>query len=174
LYSPKHRLLVSNSRIIAERLTVGNTVGIACAMEHRWDAGSRRRERPLVFCCRSFPNSIDYQEQPVYNRPAQVILWSGAMSAEGLTLARDLSLVLLVMEAAVVAVPLVILPFYAIKYVRRLKAPIKPRLRQVRSGVERAERLSKLASAVAVQPVFWTWAATEGLKRGLSYLAKRR
>jgi hypothetical protein len=96
------------------------------------------------------------------------------MSAEGLTLARDLSLILLVVEAAVLAVPLVVLPFYAVRYMRRLKAPVKPKLRQVRGGVEQAERLSKLVSAVAVQPVFWTWAATEGLKRGLSYLAKRR
>jgi hypothetical protein len=103
-----------------------------------------------------------------------VILWSEVMSAEGLTLARDLSLVLLVLEAVVFAVPLVILPFYAVKYIRRFKAPVRPRLRQVRSGVEQAERASKLASAIAVQPVFWTWAATEGLKRGLRYLAKRR
>jgi hypothetical protein len=96
------------------------------------------------------------------------------MSADGLTLARDLALILLIVEAVVLAIPLLIIPFYAIKYLRRFKAPIKPRLRQVRSGTEQAERLSKLASAVAVQPIFWTWAATEGLKRGLRYLAKRR
>ncbi len=96
------------------------------------------------------------------------------MSVDGLTVARDLSLILLVVEAVVVAVPLVVVPFYAIRYMRRLKTPIKPRLRQVRGGVEQAERLSKLVSAVAVQPVFWTWAATVGLRRGLSYLAKRR
>jgi hypothetical protein len=96
------------------------------------------------------------------------------MPAEGLTLARDLALVLLAVEAAVLAVPLLIIPFYAIRYIRRFKAPIKPRLRQVRGGVEQAERLSKLASAMAVQPVFWTWAAIEGSRRGLSYLARRR
>jgi hypothetical protein len=96
------------------------------------------------------------------------------MSADGLTLARDLALILLVVEAVVLAIPLLIIPFYAIKYLRRFKAPIKPRLRQVRNGTEQAERLSKLASAVAVQPVFWTWAASEGLKRGLRYLVKRR
>jgi hypothetical protein len=96
------------------------------------------------------------------------------MSADSLALARNLSLILLVLEAVVIAVPLVVAPFYAVKYMRRLKAPIKPWLRQVRGGVEQAERVSKLASAVAVQPVFWAWAATVGLKRGLSYLAKRR
>lgn len=96
------------------------------------------------------------------------------MSADGLTLARDLALILLVVEAVVLAIPLLIIPFYAIRYIRRFKAPIKPRLRQVRNGTEQAERLSKLASAVAVQPIFWTWAVTEGLKRGLRHLLKWR
>lgn len=96
------------------------------------------------------------------------------MSADSLALARDLSLILLVLEAVIIAVPLIVVPFYAVRYLRRAKAPIKPKLRQVRGMVEQAERVSKLASAVAVQPVFWTWAATTGLKRGLTYLAKRR
>jgi hypothetical protein len=96
------------------------------------------------------------------------------MSVEGLTLARDLALILLVVEAVVLAIPLVVIPFYAIRYIRRLKAPIRPWLRQVRNGAEQAERVSRLASAVAVQPVFWTWAASEGLKKGLRHLVKRR
>ena len=96
------------------------------------------------------------------------------MPLEAVALGRNLALILLTIEAAVLVVPLVVIPFYAIRYLRYFKAPIRPKLRQVRAGVEQAEKLTKLASSMTVQPFLWAAGGAEGLKRGLGYLAKRR
>jgi hypothetical protein len=96
------------------------------------------------------------------------------MPLEAVALGRNLALILLIIEVVVLAVPLVVIPFYAIRYLRRAKAPIRPKLRQIRAGAERAEKTTKLVSSMTVQPFLWAAGAAEGLKNGLGYLARRR
>lgn len=96
------------------------------------------------------------------------------MTPEAIALGRDLALILLVIEAVVLAAPLAIVPFYAIRYLRRFRAPIRPALHRVRGRVLQVERATKLASSMAVQPFLWTTAAAIGLKRGLGQVLKRR
>jgi len=96
------------------------------------------------------------------------------MTLEAVALGRNLALILLTIEAVVLAVPLLVIPFFAIRYLRYFKAPIRPKLRQVRAGVVRAERLTKLVSSMTVQPFLWAAGGAEGLKSGLGYLARRR
>jgi hypothetical protein len=54
------------------------------------------------------------------------------MDPQSLAIARDLALILLILEAAVLALPLLIIPFYIIRYLPRVKAPIRPNLRKIR------------------------------------------
>ena len=96
------------------------------------------------------------------------------MSPEALTVGRDLALILLMIEAMVLAIPLLVLPFYAVRYLPRVKAPTREKLRLIRQGTEQAERTTKLVSSMAVQPFLLSGAAAEGLKSGLGYLVKRR
>lgn len=96
------------------------------------------------------------------------------MTPEAIALGRNLALILLVIEAIVLAVPLVIVPLYAIRYLRRFKAPIRPALRRVRGTVAEAEQVTKLVSSMAVQPFLWAMAGAEGLKRGLGQVLRRR
>jgi len=96
------------------------------------------------------------------------------MTPEAIALGRDLALILLVIEAAVLAAPLVVIPLYAIRYLRRFRAPIRPALRRVRSRVLEVEQATKLVSSMAVQPFLWAVAGVEGLKRGLGQVLRRR
>jgi len=96
------------------------------------------------------------------------------MPIEAVVIGRDLALILLIAEAFVFALPFVIIPFYAIRYLRRFKPPVRSTLRQIRQTTKEAEKATKLVSSMAVQPFLWVAAATEGLKGGLRYLAKRR
>jgi hypothetical protein len=96
------------------------------------------------------------------------------MPLEAVVIGRDLALVLLMAEAIVLAVPLVIVPFFAIKYLRRFKPPVRSVLRQIRQTTGQVEKATKIVSSMAVQPFLWAAAATEGLKGALRYLAKRR
>lgn len=96
------------------------------------------------------------------------------MDPQSLAIARDLALILLIVEAAILALPLLIIPFYIIRYLPRVKAPIRPNLRKVRQRTVQAERVTKVVMGMAVQPFLWTAAATAALRRGLQYLARRR
>ncbi|HJX38869.1 MAG TPA: hypothetical protein VJ714_09725 [Anaerolineae bacterium] len=96
------------------------------------------------------------------------------MPPEAIALVRDLALILLVIEAIVLAAPLVIVPLYAIRYLRRFRTPIRPALRRVRYGVLEVEQATNLVSSMAVQPLLWATAAADGLKRGLGHLLQRR
>jgi hypothetical protein len=96
------------------------------------------------------------------------------MTPEAIALGRNLALILLIAEAVVLAVPLVVVPLYAIRYLRRFKAPIRPALRQVRGRVLEVERGTRLAASVAVQPFLWSIAVVDGLKRVLAQVLKRR
>lgn len=96
------------------------------------------------------------------------------MTPETLALARDLALVLLIVEAVILGLPLLIIPFYAIKYLRRLKAPIRRSLRKVGRRTAQVEMATKAAMAIAVQPFLWAGAAGAGVRRACSYLARRR
>ena len=96
------------------------------------------------------------------------------MSPEALAIGRDLALILLIIEAMVLAVPLLVVPFYAVRYLPRAKAPTREKLRLIRQGTEQVEKATKLVSSMAVQPFLLSGAAAEGLKSGLGYLVKRR
>jgi hypothetical protein len=96
------------------------------------------------------------------------------MTPEAVVIGRDLALILLIAEAFVLALPFAIIPFYAIRYLRRFKPPVRSTLRQIRQTTEQAEKATKLVSSMAVQPFLWAAAAAEGFKWGLRYLAKRR
>ncbi|TKJ29633.1 MAG: hypothetical protein CEE40_07790 [Chloroflexi bacterium B3_Chlor] len=96
------------------------------------------------------------------------------MTPETLALARDLALVLLIVEAIILGLPLLIIPFYAIRYLRRLKAPIRPNLRKVRRRTAQVEKVTKAAMAIAVQPFLWARATGAGVRRACGYLARRR
>lgn len=96
------------------------------------------------------------------------------MDPQSLAIARDLALILLIVEAAILALPLLIIPFYIIRYLPRVKAPIRPNLRKARQRTVQAERVTKVVMGMAVQPFLWTAAATAALRRGLQYIARRR
>lgn len=96
------------------------------------------------------------------------------MDPQSLAIARDLALILLIVEAAVLALPLLIIPFYIVRYLPRVKAPIRPNLRKIRQRTVQAERVTKVVMGMAVQPFLWTAAATAALRRGLQYIARRR
>jgi len=96
------------------------------------------------------------------------------MSPETLALGRDLALIVLTLEAIVLALPLLIVPFYAIRYMRRARAPIRPVLRRVRRRAMQVEDATKLVSSLAAQPFLWARAAGDGITRGLGYLMRRR
>jgi hypothetical protein len=96
------------------------------------------------------------------------------MDPQTLATARDLALVLLIVEAFILALPLVIIPFYILRYLPRVKAPIRPNLRIVRQKTEQVERVTKAAMGTMVLPFLWTAATTAALKRGLLYIVRRR
>ncbi len=96
------------------------------------------------------------------------------MTPETLAVARDLGLVLLAVEAMVLISPLLIVPVYIIRYLRRYSAPIRPQLRRVRHRTQQVEHMTTVTAAVSVQPFLWTAAITAGLRTGLKYLARRR
>ncbi len=96
------------------------------------------------------------------------------MTPETLAVARDLGLILLAVEAMVLMSPLVIIPIYIIRYLRRYSAPIRPYLRRIRQRTQQVERVTTVTTAVSVQPFLWTAAITAGLRTGLKYLARRR
>jgi hypothetical protein len=96
------------------------------------------------------------------------------MSPEALVLGRNLALILLAIEAIVIFIPLLIVPLYAVRYLPRLRAPIRPRLLQIRVRVQQVEKTTKLVSSAVVQPFLWVVAVMDGLKRGLAYLLRRR
>lgn len=96
------------------------------------------------------------------------------MNPDALAIGRDLALILLVVEAVILAVPLLIIPFYILRYLPRLKAPIRPNLRRVRQRMVQVERTTKVVTATAVQPFLWTAALAAALRRGLQYAFRRR
>jgi hypothetical protein len=96
------------------------------------------------------------------------------MSLEAVALGRNLALILLVVESALISLPLLFVAFYLIKYLRRLKAFIRPRLRRVRRRTRQVEHVTKLSSSMAVTPFLWASASVEGFKRGIARVARRR
>jgi hypothetical protein len=96
------------------------------------------------------------------------------MTPETLAFARDLALILLVIEAMVLLLPLLIVPFYIIRYLPRYSEPVRPSLRRIRRRMQQVERMTKATLALAVQPFLWVAAAAAGLRGGLKYLARRR
>jgi hypothetical protein len=96
------------------------------------------------------------------------------MDPETLATGRDLALILLIIEAAIIALPLVIIPILILRYLPRIRAPIRPNLRRVRQGTLQVERVTKVVMGMAVQPFLWAAATGAALRRGLEYLARRR
>jgi len=96
------------------------------------------------------------------------------MSLEAVEVVRDVALIILVAEAVVLVLPLLVIPFYAIRYLRRFKSPIRSSLRRVRQKTVQAERATKLVASLTVQPFLLAVAATEGMKGALRYLRKGR
>ncbi len=96
------------------------------------------------------------------------------MDPETLAMGRDLALVLLIVEAAILALPLLIIPFFILRYLPRLKSPIRPHLRRARQTTAQAERLTKVVMGMTVQPFLWTAAMTAALRRGLAHVVGRR
>jgi hypothetical protein len=96
------------------------------------------------------------------------------MEPATLATARNLALILLVVEAAVLTLPLLIIPFFILRHLPRIKTPIRPALRTVRQRTEQVERGTKAVMSMAVQPLLWTMAAIAGLRGALSYVARRR
>ena len=96
------------------------------------------------------------------------------MSPEAVATGRDLALILLIIEAIVLAIPLLVGPFYAVRYLPRVGPPTREKLRQVRQVAAQVEETTRLVSSKAVQPFLLSGAAAEGLRRGLGYLVRRR
>jgi len=96
------------------------------------------------------------------------------MSLETIEVLRDVALVILVAEAVVLVLPLLIIPFYAIKYVRRFKSPTRSSLRLVQQKTMQAEKATKLVASLTAEPFLLAIAAGEGLKGALRYLGRRR
>jgi len=96
------------------------------------------------------------------------------MNVEALALGRDLALILLVVEAVIIAIPLLVILFYVIKYLPQVRAPIRPSLLKVRRTMKQVEEVTKLVLGMVVQPLLWMAASAAGLKRALGYLATRR
>ena len=96
------------------------------------------------------------------------------MEPATLATARDLALILLVVEAALLALPLFVICFFILRYLPRIKAPVRPTLRNVRDQTMQVERATKMIAGMAAQPLVWSLAAIAGLRRALSYVAKRR
>lgn len=96
------------------------------------------------------------------------------MNVEAIALGRDVALILLIFEAVILAVPLLVVPFYVIRYLPRVKAPVRPSLRKVRLRTQQVEQVTKTVMGVAIQPFIWTGGAVQGLRRALEYLATRR
>lgn len=96
------------------------------------------------------------------------------MSIEAVEVLRDVALIILVAEAAVLVLPLLVIPFYAIRYVRRFKSPTRSSLRLVRQKTLQAEKATKLVASLTAEPFLLAIAASEGLKGALRYLRKGR
>lgn len=96
------------------------------------------------------------------------------MDPQTLATARDLALVLLIVEAFILALPLVIIPFYILRYLPRVKGPIRPNLRIVRQRTEQLERVTKAIMGAMVLPFLWTAATGAALKRGVLIILGRR
>lgn len=96
------------------------------------------------------------------------------MEPAAVATARDLALILLVIEAAILALPFLIVPFLVLRYLPRISAPLRPALREVRHRTARAERVTKSVMTVATQPLIWIIAAIAGLRGVLGYVARRR
>jgi len=96
------------------------------------------------------------------------------MNVEALALGKDLALILLVVEAVILAIPLLVILFYVIKYLPQVRAPIRPNLLKVRRTMKQVEEVTKLVLGMVVQPLLWMAASAAGLKRALGYLATRR
>ena len=96
------------------------------------------------------------------------------VNPETLAIGRDLAVILLIVEAAILALPLLIIPFLILRYLPRVKAPIKPNLRKVRQRTVQVERVTKVVMGMAVQPFLWTAAMTAALRRGLEHILGRR
>jgi len=96
------------------------------------------------------------------------------MDPQTLATARDLALVLLIVEVFILALPLVIIPFYILRYLPRVKAPIRPNLRIVRRNTEQVEKGTKAVMGAMVLPFLWTAATAAALKRAVLVIAGRR
>jgi len=96
------------------------------------------------------------------------------MDPQTLATIRNLALILLIAEAFVLALPLVIIPFYILRYMPRVKDPIRPNLRIVRQRTEQVERVTKAVMGTVALPFLWAAATSAALKRGLLYLVRRR
>jgi hypothetical protein len=96
------------------------------------------------------------------------------MSLEAFEVARDVALIILIAEAAVLVLPLAVIPFYAIRYLRRFKSPTRSSLRLVRQKTVQAEKATKLVASFAAEPFLLAVAASEGLKGALRNLRKGR
>ena len=96
------------------------------------------------------------------------------MSLVAVEVVRDVALIILVAEAVVLVLPLLVILFYAIRYPRRFKSPIRSSLYRVRQKTVQAEKATKLVASLTVQPFLLAVAATEGLKGALRYLRKGR
>jgi hypothetical protein len=96
------------------------------------------------------------------------------MPLETVAALRDVALVILVAETVILALPLLVFPFFAIRYLRRFKPPIRSSLRRVRQKAAQAERVTKLAASLTLEPFLLAVAATEGLKGALRHLGKGR
>jgi hypothetical protein len=96
------------------------------------------------------------------------------MDPQILATGRDLALILLIVEAVILALPLLIIPFYILRYFPRLRAPIRPNLRLVRQKTEQVERVTKTVTGAAIWPFLWTAATAAALRRGLEYAIRRR
>lgn len=96
------------------------------------------------------------------------------MDPQTLATARDLALILLIVEAFVLALPLVIIPFYILRYLPRVRAPIRPNLRIARQRTEQVETVTKAVMGTIALPFLWSAAVCAALKRGLLYMVRRR
>jgi hypothetical protein len=96
------------------------------------------------------------------------------MSQEAVEVVRDVAVIILAAETVVLLLPLLVFPFFAIRYLRRFKSPLRFSLRQVRQKTALVEKVTKLLASFAAQPFLLAAAATEGLKGALRYLRKGR
>ncbi len=96
------------------------------------------------------------------------------MDEATLTFWRDIALIVLFLEAIILALPLLILSIYAVRGLREVKARLAPPLREARQEVQRGEKATDRFSSALMRPVIEAAGLGAGLAKALAIFSERR